>query len=432
MLDVDSEDVEQYFRRQQRKLEGLRREAKIYFSATLNRGQIAHLALLFDIAFVSHNNADGSIVKEPFLVMEWASARPHNTLKAWMQFNSVSQHGLQERLSLAIQMFSGLVELHRGGHHPKTDAAAFEGSLPLFVHQDIKPANMLLFGHGQKGSGPFRLALTDFGLSACYNGASVEAACGGGTRAFMAPEQWLGMPARTPGRDIWAAGMVLAKLFAGASTSKALRHYNIFCNQVWPRNTTSNDIIKKFHLSAVNIAHAMKQDGTQRPVSRLSCVQQAIAPLLQKCFRVGRELGGAMFAGFARPTSSQCEEFLKTIWQDTLGFPSWDIYHTRLPRPQPTALQQQLQCRGPHNLAFFYLNHMEVGMLTMMLRQCERLLAKVDSRDRPIVEKQILSLRQQLRKTDVNAKLHLKKAREHVLTASNERQVNNIWSCLRA
>ena len=74
-----------------------------------------------------------------------------------------------------------------------------------------------------------RLALTDFGLTVQYNVRKRNAVSStAGTASYMAPEQWLGLPPLSPGLDMWAAGMVLAQLFAGATTARALakyRHY---------------------------------------------------------------------------------------------------------------------------------------------------------------------------------------------------------------
>ena len=408
---LDSNDVGQYLRRQNRQLDCMRREGKIYFSATLNSGQTPHLALLSGIAFAVHTYTDGSIIKEPVLAMQWANAEPHNTLKAWMKANPVSEHLIQVRVSLAIQMYSGLVELHRGGHHPNMHIALEEEKLPLFVHQDIKPANMLLFGHSPDGSGPFRLALTDFGLSVCYNGTETEAKCEGGTRFYMAPEQWLGKAARSTGRDIWAAGMVLAELFAGKAVMQVLREYNMFCSRFRQMRTSATDSIRRVWSHRDKLVRAIGEDIMFATDSNLLRVQHAIAPTLLNCFRDGIEIRGAMLPGHGRPTALKCESTLISAWEETLNLQQWSSYQTYLPRPKPTALQQMLLLHGRYKLANHYLEHMEIGMLTMMRCQCERLLSKVNPSDRVVVDNHMKNLDSKL------LHAHTLKAEQEALSA---------------
>ena len=416
MLNVDSKGIKEYLHEQERKifkkLEGLRREAKIYCSPTLNNGQTRHLTLLYDIASVTHANAGAPSISEPLLAMEWANAQPYNTLKAWMEANPVSDESIQERLSFTIQMFSGLVKLHHGGH-----AATNEETLPLFVHQDVKPENMLLFGHGPKGSGPFRLALTDFGLSVCYNGTPAEAACGGGTRLYMAPEQWLGKPARGPGRDIWAAGMVVAKLFASKSVMKALKDYQDFCKQI---SCVDIRCIEELCRHAKDIACAVEEDGRQMPGSQLSLVQKDVAPLLDSCFRVGRELKGANEPGNTRPKSSHCTKVLKQIWDNLFSSKPWQLYCEKLPQPRPTALQS----KSRHYLWNLFLEQMEIPVLEMMLHRNERLLNAVNPSDRPTVQERILDLKKQIRQTSEKAKSNRSKSLKEDFAVVKQDKVN--------
>ena len=318
---------------------------------------------------------------------------------------------------MAIQMCSGLVEMHCGGHGPSADT---EGSAPLFVHQDLKPGNMLLFGHGSDGDGPLRLALTDFGLSVCYNGASEEADLGGGTPFYKAPEQLVGRRARRPDRDIWAAAIVLAKLFAGEHTLAALQEYRGYSSELNRRKVVIADI-KQVCIFAQNIARAVEQDATGMPGNRLSQTQQALAPLLSKCFLVGCELAGMNFPGYARPTSSECVAALRKIWSD-LGFQPWHLYLETLPQPQPTALQKHY---SPHGLANFYLEHMEAGMLKLMIGQCNRLLGKVESQDESVVREHIDKLQKQLEAAATNAAFHRRKADEAAFGVTSKRQVSS-------
>ena len=159
----------------------------------------------------------------------------------------------------------------------------------------------------------------------------------------------------------------------------------------------------------------------QTSTSQLSRVQHAAVPLLSKCFRVGCEVEGAMLPGHARPTSSQCEEFLiKKIWQDTLKLEPWHLYHKTLPAPKRTALQRY----GPHQLANFYLENMEMGMLKMTLSQCERLITIVDPLDRPTVARQMQHLHERLDRTAAKAKSHRQKADQDAFAAESQRQVS--------
>ena len=227
-------DIEQHLHQQIRRLDALQREAQVYFSPTFNSGESRHLALLFDVANVS--NSDGGL--EPLLVLNWADG-PGNTLRGWLHKNGQTDIAatIEDRLGFAIQMFAGLRELHYGsGRAPF--AATTERNItnqppsktPLFVHQDLKPANILLFGGGEGGNGPVRLALTDFGLTVPYN-LGKRNATSGGTAVFMSPEQWLRLPPLSPGRDMWAAGMVLALLFGGTATARAVRKYRRYVNE---------------------------------------------------------------------------------------------------------------------------------------------------------------------------------------------------------
>ena len=158
----------------------------------------------------------------------------------------------------------------------------------------------------------------------------------------------------------------------------------------------------------------------QAPGSQLSVVQQAVAPLLRNCFRVGREVKGASEPGHARPTSSQCETSLKSIWEDKLSFKSWQFYHKKLPLPRPTALQSYSR----HNLWNYFLLNMEIPVLEMMRRQYERLLSKVNCCYRKTVESRIRYLSEQIRQTNIDASSHHNKAQKEDFAVVTKAQVN--------
>lgn len=78
-----------------------------------------------------------------------------------------------------------------------------------YYHRDLKPANVLVDRHG-------KLWLTDFGIALHESEWNSDPAVGGGTLAYMAPEQLQGESSRVDGRvDIWSLGVVLYQLLAG-------------------------------------------------------------------------------------------------------------------------------------------------------------------------------------------------------------------------
>jgi serine/threonine protein kinase len=74
------------------------------------------------------------------------------------------------------------------------------------VHNDVKPANIMIHQNGS-------VLLTDFGIARMIEGTTMTLA-GAGTPAYMAPEQCRGMDA-TPQTDIYALGIILFELITG-------------------------------------------------------------------------------------------------------------------------------------------------------------------------------------------------------------------------
>ena len=80
---------------------------------------------------------------------------------------------------------------------------------PQIIHQDIKPANVLIDDNGN-------YAITDFGISAEMGGAGGDSEDEtGGTFAYMAPERFAEGTPPMPESDIWAFGATLYELIAG-------------------------------------------------------------------------------------------------------------------------------------------------------------------------------------------------------------------------
>ncbi len=78
---------------------------------------------------------------------------------------------------------------------------------PQIIHQDIKPANVLIDDNGN-------YAITDFGISAEMGGTDSEED-NGGTFAYMAPERFVEGTPPMPESDIWALGATIYELVTG-------------------------------------------------------------------------------------------------------------------------------------------------------------------------------------------------------------------------
>lgn len=118
------------------------------------------------------------------------------SLEHWLEQNAGQcADTIETRHSFSVQMCAGLRELHGGGESvartsSAVAAAASSMSTPKnkpWVHQDLKPDNMLLFcgdGSDTKEGRPVRLAITDFGLTVRCN-SDRPLFCG--TPRYMAP-----------------------------------------------------------------------------------------------------------------------------------------------------------------------------------------------------------------------------------------------------
>ena len=367
-------NINEHLLKQIHRLESLQREAQVYFSPAFNAGTCQHLALLYDVAEV--RNSHGNM--EPLLVLQWADSST-STLKAWLQAHSDKDDfsTLQHRLSFAVQMCAGLQELHHG-----SDMASSTGmTRSSFVHHDLKPANMLLFG-GDKG-GPIRLLLTDFGMTVrCHMGKNP-----GGTPTYMAPEQWLGQPATTPARDMWATGLVLAQLFGGSRTQKTYRRYcEVATNVSNARGPLAfvNDLCALASKLATEMAVDANRLDTRDEHTRVLpkniwatyFVQRNMCKILRSCFAFDSDSTGC--AGARRPSSIECKSRLITLWNQVLD-PShnWSTHYTALPKLEASPIAENLS--AAERLGNFH-RLVEARLLRLLLRRCDDLVESARER----------------------------------------------------
>ncbi|PTL84901.1 protein kinase [Vitiosangium sp. GDMCC 1.1324] len=142
-----------------------------------------NIVRIFDVAQWSPPSGHTQV---PFLVMELLEGE---TLAGLLRRE---RPGLRRALEILEAIAAGLAHAHERG----------------IVHRDLKPGNVFLTREGS-------VKLLDFGLShLAEEPVRSTLQLGGGTPAYMAPEQWRGeaQDART---DIWAAGVVLHELLTG-------------------------------------------------------------------------------------------------------------------------------------------------------------------------------------------------------------------------
>ncbi len=135
----------------------------------------------------------------PHVFAEWADG---GSLAEAIGTRRLHRGGLPALLDVAIQSAWGLAHAHASG----------------LIHQDVKPANILLLGDGTA-------KLTDFGLARARAAAgerpadSVFVSCGGLTPAYCSPEQARAASGESVGltraTDVWSWGVSVLEMFTG-------------------------------------------------------------------------------------------------------------------------------------------------------------------------------------------------------------------------
>ena len=149
------------------------REARLLHEAEV-AGRIVHpgIVSLLDVGQGAHG---------PYLVLE--------LLRGWTLAERLDYGPLppSEALRIVLATTRAVAHAHASG----------------VVHRDLKPANVFLCEDGA-------VKVLDFGLAHAFG----QARSGGGTPAYMAPEQWRGAP-EDERTDVFALGVLLHRLLAG-------------------------------------------------------------------------------------------------------------------------------------------------------------------------------------------------------------------------
>ncbi len=131
-----------------------------------------------------------SIFEEmPYLILPYCEAGSSEQLIG-------KQQSLKEIWKFILDVASGLDRLH--------------SNQPQIIHQDIKPANILIDNNGN-------FTITDFGISSktSRNNNEYYDEFNSGTLAYMAPERFNDNPQPMSQSDIWAFGATLCEILTG-------------------------------------------------------------------------------------------------------------------------------------------------------------------------------------------------------------------------
>jgi len=201
-----------------------------------------------------------------------------SSLKEWIRDRKILK--IEQILDIAIQFAWGLQEAHN--HN--------------IIHQDVKPANVLMTKEGI-------VKITDFGLAGARNAGKIEfrqtgkipsglVSVHGMTEAYCSPEQanWQKLSHKT---DIWSWGLSVLEMFTGSAT--------------WQNGS---------------IAHYVLEDYTkQEPKTPYPQMPDSVVGVLRKCFKENPEERW--------DTLDDAAECLKKVYQQETGKP----YFRKKPTP---------------------------------------------------------------------------------------------------
>lgn len=194
-----------------------------------------------------------------YIIMEYvpgreASGGRQRELNSWIRrwFALLGQEGigpqLEQILDFSIQICSGMEHA----------AQIFLKKKKEFVHQDIKPDNILVTDDGI-------VKITDFGLIKALQEKSEAFLVGAGTPEFMAPEQWSYKGETGIQTDVYAFGCVLYKMITGDPPFP--------CDRLGNRQCAKCDRCKEHHLYSI----------PERVYSQVANIPDKLDSIIMKC-----------------------------------------------------------------------------------------------------------------------------------------------------
>jgi serine/threonine-protein kinase len=176
----------------------------------------------------------------PFLTMEYVDGEDLAAL-----LRRIGRFPADRGVEIARQVCAGLAAAHEHG----------------VIHCDLKPSNVMLDGRG-------RVRITDFGLAGIA-GDLRDANRGGGTPAYMAPEQLAGGHANVK-TDLYALGLVLYEIFTGKRAFEAASLPELIRLRESSSPTSPTSLVRDLDpLVERVILRCLDKDPARRPASAL-------------------------------------------------------------------------------------------------------------------------------------------------------------------
>ncbi len=181
--------------------------------------------------------------------------------------------------------------LRRRGRLPTDDALALLG--PLLealaaahevgvIHRDVKPENIFL---EERPDGPFA-RLIDFGIARIHEAESARVAVTRtgavlGTAGYMAPEQARGQSDLDARADVWAMGVVLYEVLAGAPPFAGVNYNDVIAQVLTRRAPRLADVAPEVPAPvAAAIDRCLEPDREQRHPTMRAFAAALLAPVV--------------------------------------------------------------------------------------------------------------------------------------------------------